>query len=264
MKAQAVKKRFVLILFLLVGWGALALTFSQPVQSYLEAVKGLSGSPQVKDPLLAEIIALSRTINEEPVDARIDRVWKAIPGYNGLEVDISRSYALAKKMGRVDLRHLVIKEVEPEINLDDLPPAAIYRGNPKKPAIALMINVAWGTEHIEPMLEVLRQYQVRATFFLDGKWLERSERTAALILKEGHEIGNHAYSHPDLRRLKMTEIRTEIAKTEELIRQLGTRSRFFAPPAGAYDDRVVQVARQFNMHTVMWTLDTVCILPMRY
>lgn len=257
MKAQAALKWFVLLFFILLGGAALTLVFSEPVQSYIEAVKKVSLAPQDKDPLLTEIVALSQSIDEKPINARLDRVWKLIPGYNGIEVDVPRSYALAKKLGRVDLRNLVIKEVEPEINLDDLPPAAIYRGNPKKPAVALMINVAWGTEHLEPILDILGQYQVRATFFLDGKWLERNKEMASKLLREGHELGNHAYSHPDLRKMSMAEIRMEIGKTEELIRQLGTRSLFFAPPAGAYDDRVVEVARQLNMYTVMWTLDTV-------
>ncbi|MDQ0337311.1 putative sporulation protein (polysaccharide deacetylase family) [Caldalkalibacillus uzonensis] len=219
--------------------------------------KGRQHAGDRTDPLLKEIEALARTINEQPVNARIDRVWKAIPGYNGIEVDVAKSYELAKQTGKVRLEHLVINEVEPEVSLDDLPPAAIYRGNPKKPMVAFMVNVAWGTEYVPQMLDIFDDYQVRATFFLDGKWLSRNIEVAQEIVTRGHEIGNHAYSHPDMRRLSITEIHEEISKTEQLIQELGVRSRYFAPPAGAYDNRVVKVARELNMHTVMWTLDTV-------
>ncbi|EGL81934.1 polysaccharide deacetylase [Caldalkalibacillus thermarum TA2.A1] len=210
-----------------------------------------------QDVLLSEIKELSKKINEKPVNARIDRVWKAIPGYNGLEVDIDKSYHLAKQAGKVQLEHLVIKEVEPEVGLEDLPPAPIYRGNPQKPMVAFMVNVAWGTEYLPDMLDIFDDYQVKATFFLDGKWLSRNKEVAQELIKRGHELGNHAYSHPDMRRLSIAEIQEEISKTEALIQELGVNSHYFAPPAGTYDDRVVKVAREFNMHTVMWTLDTV-------
>ena len=204
-----------------------------------------------------EIEELAKKIEEPSIDARIDRVWQAIPGYNGIQVDRERSLHFSKEVGHVNLHTLILQEIEPKVSLSDLPPHPIYRGNPKKPMIAFMVNVAWGTEHLEQMLSIFNQYQVKATFFLDGKWLKEQEKMAKKILAHGHEIGNHAYSHPDLRKLSVERIREEIVKTEELINKLGTASRFFAPPAGAYDQRVVQIAHEQQMYTILWTLDTV-------
>lgn len=265
MVANKRRSPWAFILFALLAMLAVTLVLSHPVHSYIKLVKthvktmGTQGDDLTgkrDDPLWKEIVSLSRAINEKPENARIDAVWKAIPGYNGLEVDLVKSYRIAQQIGRVDLRQLVIDEVEPHITLDDLPPAAIYRGHPKKPALAFMVNVAWGTEYIEPILDILDRYQIKATFFLDGKWLERNKTTAEMMVKRGHELGNHAYSHPDMRKLSIEQIYEEMTKTEELIKQLGVHSHYFAPPAGAYDERVVQVARQLQMHTVMWTLDT--------
>jgi peptidoglycan-N-acetylglucosamine deacetylase len=204
-----------------------------------------------------EIEDIASKLNQPPVNAKNDSIWKAIPGYNGLEVNVEKSLQLAKAIGKVQPERLVFDEIEPEVMLEDLLPQPIYRGNMEKPMVGLMINVAWGSEYLEDMLNVLDDYQVRASFFLDGGWLKNNTELAREILDRGHEIGNHAYSHPDLRTMSIAEINDEIKKPEALIRELGTRSYLFAPPAGAFDDRVVKVAHQQNMKTVLWTLDTV-------
>lgn len=230
----------------------------KPVDTYLETLKQSEVRSQLSErDIEREIEELARKMEEPAINARIDRVWQAIPGYNGIQVDRERSLRFSKEVGQVNWKTLILQEIEPEISLSDLPPHPIYRGNPKKPMVAFMVNVAWGTEYLEEMLSIFDQYQVKATFFLDGKWLKEQEKMAKKILVHGHEIGNHAYSHPDLRKLSVERIREEIVKTEELINRLGTKSRFFAPPAGAYDQRVVQIAHEHQMYTVLWTLDTV-------
>jgi probable sporulation protein (polysaccharide deacetylase family) len=151
----------------------------------------------------------------------------------------------------------VYREVRPKIGLEDLPLQPIYRGNPAKPMVALMINVAWGDEFLPSILDTLDAEKVKATFFLDGSWLARHEETARSILARGHELSNHAYSHPDMSRLGLDAQRRQIARTEELLKRLGVRNRWFAPPSGAYDARTVQAAGDYGLRTVLWTLDTV-------
>jgi probable sporulation protein (polysaccharide deacetylase family) len=195
----------------------------------------------------------------EPSNAVIDRVWKAIPGYNGREVDTAATYAKAKTAGLMpDSADFpwVYRDIPPAVGLDDLPVQPIYRGNPAKPMVALMINVAWGDEYLPPMLDTLDAENVKATFFLDGSWLSSHEETAKSILARGHELSNHAYSHPDMSRLDMARQRREIGRTEELLKKLGVRNRWFAPPSGDYDSRTVKAAREFGLKTVLWTLDT--------
>ena len=88
----------------------------------------------------------------------------------------------------------------------DLDPQPIYRGNPEKPMVALLINVAWGNEYIPKILKTLNDHEAKATFFLDGSWGKKNPDLALMIYEEGHEIGNHAYSHPDLKqRSKMKQ-----------------------------------------------------------
>lgn len=190
-----------------------------------------------------------------PVDARIDPIWKAIPGYNGLEVDVDASLALTLRHGEMKL---VFREVPPRIALDDLGPHPIYKGNPNKRMVALMINVAWGDEHIPDMLETLREEKVKATFFFDGSWLKKHADLAKQIAADGHELSNHAYSHPNMSELTRRQASEEIAKTEKLLEEMfGVRNRWFAPPAGDYNQETVQVAYEHGLKTVLWTLDTV-------
>lgn len=251
-------KRVMLIVYIAAFTIILMLINSKPVDEYIAAIK-LVEQPATadQDPLRVELEELARQINQPPIDAKIDRVWKAIPSYNGISLNVEKSYAVAQRLGRVDPYMLVIDEIEANQHLVDLPPAPIYRGNPNKPMISLMVNVAWGTEHVHELLDILGEYNVRATFFLDGSWLSKNKEVAQKIMKQGHELGNHAYSHPDMRRLSQARIDEEIVKTNQLIEELGVKPTLFAPPAGAFDDRVIAVAHQHRLQTIMWTLDTI-------
>lgn len=107
----------------------------------------VSGSETAVDlDLLGQIEAAAAKSRIEPVDARVDSVWKAIPGYNGLEVDIEATYkaASSKKRKAGDAIPYVYRQIPAKVTLDDLGEQPIYRGNPSKPMVSMMINVAWG------------------------------------------------------------------------------------------------------------------------
>ncbi|RXZ77279.1 hypothetical protein EBB07_31925 [Paenibacillaceae bacterium] len=238
-------------------------TLDSSITGYVDAVKQGSGLTAVKEVFISNDQTLRERIEAEaanrsiaPVDARVDRVWKAIPGYNGLEVDIEQSIAASNKLPDGNIQ-LVYREVEPRVHLDDLGRYPIYKGNPNKPMVALMINVAWGNEFLEPMLKVLKDEQVKATFFLDGSWLKKNADLARQIQAEGHEMSNHAYSHPDMSTLGRTEAYQQIARTEQLLKQeLKVDNIWFAPPSGDYNQTTVEVAADQGLKTVLWTLDT--------
>jgi probable sporulation protein (polysaccharide deacetylase family) len=152
----------------------------------------------------------------------------------------------------------VYREVPPAVGLADLEPAPTYRGNPNKPMVGLMINVAWGNEYLPSILETLRKEKVSATFFFDGSWLAKNGELAQEIVREGHEASNHAYTHPAMSSLDAARQRSEIARTEELLKtKLGVRNRWFAPPSGDFNQTTVDVASEAGLKTVLWTLDTV-------
>lgn len=194
----------------------------------------------------------------EPVNAKVDRVWKAIPGLNGLEVDLEKTVHLARSIGAYDLIPFVYREIPPAIDLDDLGPQPIYKGNPNKPMISIMINVAWGDEYIPGILNTLEEEGVKATFFFDGSWLANHLDLARQIGEKGHELSNHAYSHKNMSRLSRAEMIEEISKTQQLLAEkLGVDNRLFAPPSGDYNEETVRVAHELGLKTILWTFDTI-------
>ncbi|MBO2944119.1 polysaccharide deacetylase family protein [Paenibacillus sp. F411] len=208
--------------------------------------------------LLERIQAEAAQNRVEPIDAKVDSVWKAIPGYNGREIDVEETYRRALKRKSVEEIPYVYREIPAKVTLQDLGPHPIYRGNPNKPMVSLMINVAWGNEYIKPMLHTLETEGVKATFFLDGSWLSKNRELALDIVNGGHEVENHAYTHPNMSQLSAPRAESEITRTQELLKEsLGVTNTWFAPPSGDYNQQTVQLAHARGLKTVLWTLDTV-------
>lgn len=189
------------------------------------------------------------------INARIDRVWHAIPGYNGREVDIEKTYEMARKNPKGI--EFIYREILPTVNLEQLGAEPIYRGNPDKPMVSIMVNVAWGDQYIPAILDILEKEQVHATFFFDGSWLSKHMDTAKQIGEKGHELSNHAYSHKNMSRLSKQQAIEEISKTEALLKQLHVQNHLFAPPSGDYSMETVRIAHALQLNTVLWTQDTV-------
>ncbi|MFD3445513.1 polysaccharide deacetylase family protein [Microbacteriaceae bacterium 4G12] len=208
--------------------------------------------------LYEEIEQQAEGYNIPAEDAVIDKIWKATPGYNGRVVDVRASYERMKKDGVFDEKKLVFKEVQPKTHLKDLPPAPIYRGHPDKKMIALTINVAWGNEYIPGMLEILKKHNVNATFFLEGRWVKENPSLAKMIADAKQEIGNHSYTHPDMKTLSEQSIEDQLVKTNEMIEAVTSKKvQWFAPPSGSYRDEVVQIAAKLHLGTIMWSVDTI-------
>ncbi|MEZ7171070.1 polysaccharide deacetylase family protein [Sporosarcina sp. OR05] len=200
----------------------------------------------------------AETHNEQPIDAVIDRVWKAIPGYNGLFIDVDQSFKQMASANQFDKELLIYKEERPAVTLADLSPSPIFKGNPEKTMVAFLINVAWGNEFIPPILKALETHEVKATFFLDGSWTKNNPEMATMIFAQGHEIGNHAFTHPDLAQSSLDKTKEELHKTNEVIQEtIGVKPKWFGPPSGSFNQQTVDVARQLDMYTVLWTIDTV-------
>ncbi|MFD0671686.1 polysaccharide deacetylase family protein [Cohnella sp. GCM10027633] len=238
-----------------------------PLDEYLSAVKRTNAADAVfgpvaaNDELLGWIERKAAEKTQPAIDAVNDRIWRAIPGYDGREVDVQATYRKAVAAGiQAPVTDngfpWVYRDVKPRIGLAELPLLPIYRGNPAKPMVALMINVAWGDEFLTSMLDQLAAADVHATFFLDGMWLSKHADAAKDMIARGHELSNHAYSHPNMSQIGPAKQREEIGKTEKLLKELGVRNQWFAPPSGDYNGQTVKVAAEFGLRTVLWTLDT--------
>lgn len=120
--------------------------------------------------------------------------------------------------------------------------------------IALTIDDGPDPLYSSELLAVLRKYGVKATFFVVGENVEKFPQLVQQELAEGHEIGNHSYSHGRLTQLNDPQIKMEIIRANGIIYKcIGKNVIWFRPPYGACDLRVVRDAGNLGLHTVMWT-----------
>lgn len=108
-------------------------------------------------------------------------------------------------------------------------PLNYFPSNSKQ--IALTFDDGPSTSRTPKLLQLLKKHQIKATFFLLGKNIEKHPAIAKQILKDGHLLANHSYSHKRLVFVSPQTIREEIEKTDSLIKMLGQKNiQFFRPP----------------------------------
>jgi len=207
-------------------------------------------------PLYQNIKSYATKHNVKPINAREDSVWKAIPGYNGLQVNIKASYEKLKTDGHFNSQKLIYEETTPHIHLDDLQPAPLYKGNPEKSVVALVFDVAGSGDEIPQLLKILHQEGLLATFFLDGNWVKSHVNLALMISDENHEIGNFGMEQKNLTELSHAQATQQLKNANKMIEALlDVKPRWFTPPLGDYDDQVLNVAYSLHMISTLWTFD---------
>jgi peptidoglycan-N-acetylglucosamine deacetylase len=111
-------------------------------------------------------------------------------------------------------------------------------------------------DHTPILLDLLKTKHVPATFFVLGKQVLRHPEMIQRMVHEGHEVDNHSYDHPDMRKLDDAARQKEIDDTEHLLTSLGATPHFFRPPYGAYNPQLVQEAQHDGLEVVLWSHDS--------
>ncbi|MBT2737484.1 polysaccharide deacetylase family protein [Bacillus sp. ISL-7] len=112
------------------------------------------------------------------------------------------------------------------------------------------------TKNVEKILPLLKQYNVKATFFLIGNEIEKNPEEAKKIVSAGHQIGNHTYSHQRMVFKSTSYIKKEIEKTDELIRESGYKGKIdFRPPNGKKLVGLPYYLYKNNRDTITWSLE---------
>lgn len=134
----------------------------------------------------------------------------------------------------------------------------IYNGNTEKKNVSLMINVYWGTEYLDGMLEVLEENEVKVTFFVGGSWANKNSLMLEKLHNGGHEIANHGFFHKDHKKLSYAGNQEEIVTCEKVVfTMIGVKTNLFAPPSGAYNNTTLKAASDLGYKTIMWSKDTI-------
>ncbi len=104
------------------------------------------------------------------------------------------------------------------------------------------------------ILDLLAKYNAKATFFVMGKQAQMYPEIVLREHREGHEIGNHTYSHPEVNHIPFEELKEDLFQAHQLIAEItGGNMALFRPTSGFYDDKIVKVARLLGYKVVIWT-----------
>jgi peptidoglycan-N-acetylglucosamine deacetylase len=129
-------------------------------------------------------------------------------------------------------------------------------GNTRRRRIALTIDDGPHPGYTERILAILKQNNVKATFFLVGKMAEQRPDLVRAEVAAGHELANHTYHHPDLTRSPDRLVAIELKACEEVVRKItGRTMNLFRPPGGRFDPRVSEITAGLGYTTVLWTND---------
>ena len=130
-------------------------------------------------------------------------------------------------------------------------------GDSAKKVLYLTFDAGYENGCTEKILDVLKQEQVPAAFFLVGNYLERNADLVRRMVAEGHTVGNHTMHHYDMSKLTTKEaFSKELTDLEDLYRKVTGEpmAKFYRPPQGIYSEENLKMAKELGYKTVFWSL----------
>ncbi|MGG0655335.1 polysaccharide deacetylase family protein [Rummeliibacillus pycnus] len=135
--------------------------------------------------------------------------------------------------------------------------AVFYKGSANKKMAALTFDDGPDEIYTPQILDILEEKKVKATFFVVGQQVRWQPEVFKRILREGHEIGNHSWSHPNFIELSTSELKNEIKSTETEIRShTGKSTTLLRPPYGFITNSDIQIINELGYKIIMWSVDT--------
>ena len=134
---------------------------------------------------------------------------------------------------------------------------ALYRADTQEKILYLTFDAGFENGNTAAILDALKQHNVPATFFLVGNYLETQPELVCRMVEEGHTVGNHTYSHPDMSAIADAEsFRQELEKNEALYREVTGQEmpKLYRPPQGKFCESNLRMAQQLGYRTVFWSL----------
>lgn len=134
----------------------------------------------------------------------------------------------------------------------------IYSVDTNSKSIAITFDSSWGKDNTSKILDILDKNNVKATFFLIGRWCEDYPEETKEIAKRGNEIGNHSYRHPDMTKMSKSEIVKDITMADdEIFKLTGKKVELFRCPSGAYNNSVIEAVESTKHKCIQWDVDSV-------
>ena len=133
----------------------------------------------------------------------------------------------------------------------------IYRVETQEKKIAITFDCAWGTDYTDNLLEIMEKHDVKCTFFTVEFWTKKYPEYIKKISDFGHEIGTHSSTHPYMSKLSKENIVKELSSSARAIEDItGKKVEVFRPPYGDYNDTLIKTAKELNLYTIQWDVDS--------
>jgi len=130
----------------------------------------------------------------------------------------------------------------------------IAMGNKESKKVYLTFDEGYEAGYTEKILEVLKQNEVKACFFITAHYVNTSSDLVKKMIDEGHIIGNHTVNHKSMPSLSEEEIKSEVMKLHQTIyNKFGYEMKYIRPPKGEYSEKTVAYCNTLGYTTVMWS-----------
>lgn len=134
----------------------------------------------------------------------------------------------------------------------------IYYVDTNEKKISLSFDISWGEDTTPKLLDILDKYNVKATFFLVGGWIDNNGDLVKEMVKRGHELGNHTNKHPNMSKITKEKLIEEIITCDAKIMSLtGKGTKLFRCPEGYYNDLILDTAQELGRYTIQWDVDSI-------
>ena len=133
----------------------------------------------------------------------------------------------------------------------------IYCVQRDEKVLSISFDAAWGNEDTQQLIDILGKYQIKATFFVVGDWVDKYPESVKALSDAGHEVMNHSNSHAHMTQLSREDIVADINACNDKIEAVtGVRPTLVRPPYGEYDDNVISAIRSMEIEPIQWDVDS--------
>ena len=133
----------------------------------------------------------------------------------------------------------------------------IYNVDTDQKQVAITFDAAWGADKTQEIIDVLKDYDCTATFFLVGFWVDKYPEMVKAIDDAGLEIGTHSNTHPDMAKLSYETIKSELTTCMSKITQITQKEiKLFRAPFGSYNNTLISTASELGLKTIQWDVDS--------
>ena len=134
---------------------------------------------------------------------------------------------------------------------------AFYAENTEEKKIYLTFDAGYENGNTPAILDALKKHQAPATFFVVGNFISENQDLIKRMESEGHIVGNHTMTHPDMSKISTQEsFQKELSGVEDIYKEITGKemTKFYRPPQGIYSTLNLSMATEMGYHTFFWSL----------